>query len=268
MELKFGFIGTGNMGGALAKAARKGLPGEQLFLADHAKEKAEALAKTLECGLSTNAEIAAQCDYIFLGVKPQVLPAAMAEIAPVLAKRTSAFTLVSMAAGVSIADVQRMAGGEYPVISIMPNTPVAVGSGMVLYAASPQVSERASHAFRVVMQHAGEFDALAEHLIDAGSAVSGCGPAFACLFLEALADGGVACGLPRDKALQYAAYMLAGTAKLVVESGQHPAALKDAVCSPGGSTIAGVQALEEGAMRGAVMNAVIAAFERTKELGK
>ena len=268
MELKFGFIGTGNMGGALAKAARKGLPGEQLFLADHMQEKAAALAQTLGCSAVSNAEIAAGCDYIFLGVKPQVLAATLAEIAPVLAQRTSAFVLVSMAAGVPIADVQRMAGGEYPVIRIMPNTPVAVGSGMVLYAASPQVTERALHAFCVVMRHAGNFDALAEHLIDAGSAVSGCGPAFACLFMEALADGAVACGLPRDKALQYAAYMLSGTAQLVVESGQHPAALKDAVCSPGGSTIAGVQALEEGAMRAAVMNAVIAAFDRTRELGK
>ena len=109
---------------------------------------------------------------------------------------------------------------------------------------------------------------LPTHLIDAGSAVAGCGPAFACLFMEALADGGVTCGLPRAKALRYAAQMLEGTARLLLEGGQHPGAMKDAVCSPGGSTIAGVRALEQGAFRAAVMNAVIAADQRNKELGK
>ena len=111
-------------------------------------------------------------------------------------------------------------------------------------------------------------DHLPEHLIDAGSAVSGCGPAFADLFLEALADGGVACGLPRAKAQLYAAQMLQGAARLALESGKHPGELKDAVCSPGGSTIAGVRALEEHGFRGACMQAVEAAFRRTKELGK
>ena len=115
---------------------------------------------------------------------------------------------------------------------------------------------------------AGLLDEIPEKLIDAGSAVAGCGPAFVCLFAEALADGGVACGLPRDKALTYAAQMLKGTAKLILESGEHPGKLKDAVCSPGGSTIAGVRALEQGNFRGSTMDAVDAAFYRTKELGK
>ena len=118
------------------------------------------------------------------------------------------------------------------------------------------------------MSGAGLLDRVEERLIDAGSAVAGCGPAFACMFLEALADGGVACGLPRQKALAYAAQMLKGTAGLLLESGQHPGQMKDAVCSPGGSTIAGDRALEESGFRGAAMDAVIAALERTKELGK
>ena len=105
-------------------------------------------------------------------------------------------------------------------------------------------------------------------MIDAGSAVSGCGPAFVYLFVEALADAGVQCGLPRDKALQYAAQTVCGAGRMAVVDGRHPAALKDAVCSPGGSTIEGVHALEDGAFRGIVMNAVQASFERTKELGK
>jgi len=150
----------------------------------------------------------------------------------------------------------------------MPNTPASVGEGMILYAATENVSDQALEGFRNIMGCAGVLDPLPEQLIDAGSAVSGCGPAFACLFLEALADGGVKCGLPRNKALLYAAQMLLGTARLAMASGQHPGALKDAVCSPGGSTIVGVQALEEHAFRGAVIDAVEAAFERTKALGK
>jgi len=118
------------------------------------------------------------------------------------------------------------------------------------------------------MSRTGVLDELPEHLIDAGCALSGCGPAFFCQFMEALADGAVECGLPRDKAMLYAAQTALGTAELIRNSGQHPAALKDAVCSPGGSTIAGVHALEAGGVRAAAMNAVCAAYQRTKELGK
>ena len=160
-----------------------------------------------------------------------------------------------------------LAGRPYPVIRIMPNTPCAVGSGVILYDANEQVTPEELEKFATAMSGAGLLDRLEERLIDAGSAVAGCGPAFACLFLEALADGGVACGLPRQKAVVYAAQMLKGTASLLLETGQHPGAMKDAVCSPGGSTIAGVRKLEENGFRGAAMDAVIAALERTAELG-
>ena len=118
------------------------------------------------------------------------------------------------------------------------------------------------------MSPAGRLDEISENLIDAASSVSGCGPAWACQFIEALADGGVACGLPRTKAMEYAAQMMLGTAKMVLESGVHPGALKDAVCSPGGSTIQGVRVLEQNGFRSSVMDAVIAAFEKNKEMGK
>ena len=114
----------------------------------------------------------------------------------------------------------------------------------------------------------GRLDAVAEGMIDAASCVSGCGPAWVYQFIEALADGGVACGLPRAKAQEYAAQMVLGSAKLVLESGKHPGELKDAVCSPGGSTIQGVRVLEEHGLRGAVMDAVIASYNKTKEMGK
>ena len=150
----------------------------------------------------------------------------------------------------------------------MPNTPVAVGSGVVMYDATENVTEEAKQPCCENLAAAGLLDPLPEKLMDAGSAVAGCGPAVAAMFLEALADGGVACGLPRAKAMEYAAQMLLGTARLALESGQHPGQLKDAVCSPGGSTIQGVRALEQGGLRCAAVEAVIAAYEKTVELGK
>ena len=189
----------------------------------------------------------------------------MKELAPVL---PDSVILVSMAAGVTMEDIRAMAGKAYSVIRIMPNTPVSVGSGVILYDATENVADGELALFCKCMEKAGLLDRLEEKLIDAGTAVAGCGPAFACLFLEALADGGVVCGLPREKALRYAAHMLEGTAKLLLETGKHPGALKDAVCSPGGSTIAGVRALEEGSFRAAAISAVEAAYSRTKELGK
>lgn len=158
-----------------------------------------------------------------------------------------------------------MAGVDCPVIRIMPNTPAAIGAGVVQYCGQGAAEEELD-SFAALIAPAGLVDPTPEELIDAASAVSGCGPAFAYLFIEALADGGVACGLPRDKAAAYAAQMLAGSARMVLESGKHPGALKDAVCSPGGTTIQGVRALEKGGFRSAAMEAVIAAYEKTVKL--
>jgi len=268
MSILFSFIGTGNMGGALARAAAKKLPSGAILLANRTAAKAEALAKELRCLTGTNEDAAAKGKYIFLGVKPQMMRGMLDSIAPVLKARSDRFILVTMAAGLTMEQISAMAGGEYPVIRIMPNTPCAVGAGVVLYDSNALVTSGEIAEFTASLDGAGLLDQLDEHLIDAGSAVAGCGPAFASLFIEALADGGVTCGLPRAKALRYAAQMLEGTAKLMLESGQHPGAMKDAVCSPGGSTIAGVRALEEGAFRAAAINAVIAAHERNIELGK
>ena len=267
MKNTFGFIGTGNMGGALARAAAKAMPGKNIYLANRTPEKAAAIAKELGCH-AVSIEEAAQCGYIFLGVKPQMMEQLLSSLKAVLAARQDSFVLVSMAAGLTMADIQAMAGGAYPVIRIMPNTPVSVGCGTVLYAATETVPAQALADFCENMRFAGLLDPLPEKLMDAGTAVAGCGPAFVCLFLEALADGGVACGLSRDKAMRYAQQMLLGTAQLALTTGQHPAELKDAVCSPGGSTIAGVQALEDSAFRAAAIQAVKASFARTVELGK
>ena len=264
----FGFIGTGNMGGALAKAASKVVSTDAMLLSDGYAPVAESLAKELGCKAVAVNTVAVSADLIWLGVKPQVMGSMLSGIAPYLAARTTPFVLVSMAAGVSIADIHMMAGGNYPVIRIMPNIPVKAGGGVVLYDYTENVPEDFLEAFRQSMTYAGLVDRIPEKLIDAGSALSGCGPAFVSLFVEALADGAVACGLPRAKAMAYAEQTLYGTAKYLLETGTHPAILKDAVCSPGGSTIVGVQALEAGAFRASAAEAVVAAFERTQELGK
>ena len=262
----FGFIGTGNMGGALARAARKSLSGEQVLLSNRTAEKAQLLAEELECLVADNTAVAERADVIFLGVKPQMMAELLADIGPVLARRQSRFLLVTMAAGLTIARIQELAGGKYPVIRIMPNTPASIGAGMILYTCGESVTKPEEQAFLEAMADAGRFSPLPEKLIDAGSAVSGCGPAFVDLFIEALADGGVACGLPRTQALEFAAQMVAGSAQLVLESRQHPGVLKDAVCSPGGTTIQGVRVLEEAGFRGAVMDAVIVAYEKNADL--
>lgn len=268
MKHTFGFIGTGNMGSALVRAAAQAMDVKDITLADQCAEKATALAKELGCQSTDVKTLAQSCGYIFLGVKPQVMAAMLSDIAPVLAARQDKFVLVSMAAGLSIADIRRMAGNDYPVIRIMPNIPVSVGSGVILYDHTDNVLDEEVALFRENMRFAGLVDALPEKLIDAGSALSGCGPAFVCLFVEALADGAVACGLPRDKALNYAAQTLAGTANMLLQSGMHPGQLKDAVCSPGGTTIAGVMAMEESGFRAGAMDAVMTAYQRTLELGK
>ena len=264
----FGFIGTGNMGGALARAAAKRLPPEKIVLANRTAAKARALADALGCAAADNDAVAAESEMIFLGVKPQMMADMLAGIAPALAARRDRFVLVSMAAGLSMAQIRAMAGGDYPVLRIMPNTPAAIGAGMILYARDERATDADLERLLSGLAEAGRFDALPEHLIDAGSAVSGCGPAYLYMLIEALADGGVAAGLPRAKAQDYAAQMALGAARMVLESGQHPGALKDAVCSPGGSTIAGVKALEDGGFRAAAINAVLAACRRNKELGQ
>ena len=150
----------------------------------------------------------------------------------------------------------------------MPNMPAAVGEGVIFYACSENCEKAQLEAFLRYMQPAGRLFPLEEKLQDAGSAVAGCGPAFAAMFLEAMADGGVACGLPRAAAVQYAAQMMLGTAKMVLETGRHPGVLKDSVCSPAGSTIQGVRTLEERGMRAAVLDAVTVAYEKNVELKK
>lgn len=262
--MTYGFIGCGNMGGAIARAVCAGAGAENVLLANRTRGKAEALAAELGCRAGSNLEAAA-CGAVVLGVKPQMMAGVMAQIAPVL-KENPPRLLISMAAGITAEKLLAMAGADLPVLRIMPNTPAALGAGMTLYT-PVNVPEDVLREALDALSPSGLLDEVPESMMDAAGTVSGCGPAWAYQMIEALADGGVACGVPRAKAQRYAAQMMLGAARMALESGKHPGQLKDEVCSPGGSTIQGVRVLEERGFRAALIDAVIAAVEKTKKMG-
>ena len=261
--MKYGFIGCGNMGGAIAKALAKSTTD---FAITDRSGKAIALAAEIPCGYFSSEEIASRCERIFLGVKPHMMKGVLEPLREILAEKKP--LLITMAAGLTMAQIEEFAGCEIPVIRIMPNTPVSIGKGVIQYCCNDQVTREMLGDFLYDMRFGGILDCLEERLIDAGSAISGSGPAYVYMFIEALADGAVSCGIPRAKALEYAAATVIGAGEMVLATKQHPGALKDAVCSPGGSTIAGVRALENHGLRAAAMEAVIATCNRNKELGK
>ncbi len=261
--MKYGFIGCGNMGGAIAKALSKST---QDFALSDRSGKGAALAASLGGTYRSNEEIAASCEILFLGVKPHMMREVLEPLQSLLAQHHP--TLITMAAGLTMAKIEEFAGAPLPVIRIMPNTPCAIGQGVIQYCCNDRVEPAVLTEVLHDLRFCGLLDPLEERLLDAGSAISGSGPAYVYLFLEALADGAVSCGIPRAKAMEYAAATVIGAAEMVRRTGQHPGALKDAVCSPGGSTIAGIRALEHKGFRGAVMDCVIATWEKNKELGK
>jgi pyrroline-5-carboxylate reductase len=259
------------MGFALMKGAVGSGQGISISFTDAVTEKAQVAAASLGAKVfNSNLEAVENADYVFLAVKPQTLAQVLAEIAPVVKSRLAAGkppVLVSMAAGWSIDKIQAAVGANVPVARLMPNTPALISRGMIALAASPNIAADTLAQLENILKGAGLVDRLEEHYMDAATGLSGSGPAFVYLFIEALADGGVRAGLPRDKALRYAAQTVLGSAAMVQETGKHPGELKDMVTSPGGTTIAGIAALEEGAFRGAVIKAVEAAWRRSRELG-
>ena len=261
--MKYGFLGCGNMGGAIARALSKKT--KNIAVSDRSG-KAKQLAQELGVAYSDNASIASSCDRIFLAVKPHMMKDLLLPLRDTLIQRRP--LLITMAAGLEIRQIEEFAGTHLPVIRIMPNMPTSVGKGVIPYCANDLVAEDMKVDWLEDMSRCGLLDALEERLMDAASALSGSGPAYLYLMLEAMADGGVACGLPRAKALDYAAMTMAGAAEIYLSTHTHPGALKDAVCSPGGSTIAGVRVLEERGFRGAAMDCVCAAYAKNKELGK
>ena len=261
--MKIGFIGAGNMGTALAKAASASA---EIYVYDIDGEKAATLAKSVAGKLSAPHEMAKLCDYLFIAVKPNFVKEVLDNIKSTPKKE--GLTLVSMAAGISLASLDEMTGGTLPIIRIMPNTPVSVGKGIVLTAGNALVSKDELLSFKETMSAAGDVEIIDEALIDAGTALSGCSPAFVYMFIYALAEGAAEAGLSKDGALKFAAKTLIGAATLLLESEKSPDELRDAVCSKGGSTIEGVKSLLSDGFPDVVKRAVLASYKRTLELGK
>lgn len=262
------FIGSGNMGGALIRAACRALGPDQVVIADYLPQKAAGLADELGCTAAPDNRAAVeQARCCFLCVKPQVLHTVAADLADSLRGKT----VVSIAAGVQIATIKGYLGQaaeELSLLRVMPNTCAAIGQGMLALAGGSEVPDEQFKLVEDILRCAGRVERLDEGLMDQFTAVAGCGPAFVYPFIEALADGGVMAGLPRAQAQTWAAQTVLGAAAMVLESGKHPGVLKDEVCSPGGSTIAGVAALERHAFRAAAMEAVLDAWAKNVELGK
>ena len=274
MRKKIAFIGTGAMGTAILAAACQGVDPGQIYLTDAMPGRAEALAQEHGChAVATNAEAAEMAELILLCVKPQTGAQVLREIAPVLLESQKVGkpkVLCSILAGVTIDTLRGWfgAGQDYPIIRMMPNTPALIGKGLMLLTCDDVVSEADKMALLTLIAPCGESEWLDEKLFDQATALSGCTPAFAYMFIEALADGGVSVGVPRALAMEFAARAVYGAMAMVLETGEHPGALKDMVCSPGGSTIAGVLALEEGGFRHAAISAIRQAAKRNAELGE
>ena len=265
--MKIGFIGLGNMGASLAKAVWKARNTDTILLSNLSQDKVDTFIASYGGQASSNEEIFAEADVIFLAVKPAQISSLLTEFQYILEKRQS-LLLISMAAGVRLEKLASLVPSQHRFIRMMPNTPVSIGQGVISYALSANCQVDDKEVFCQLLQHAGLLFEISEGLIDAATGLAGCGPAFVYLFIEALADAGVQTGLQRETALQMAAQTVLGAGQLVLESKQHPGVLKDQVCSPGGSTIAGVASLEAHAFRGIVMEAVNKAYKRTKKLCK
>lgn len=266
---RIGFIGCGAMAGALAEGLlAAGVPADRLTGADPDAARRQHFEETL--GIKTvtaNAEVVSEADIVVLAVKPAVVSALLSDLAgtPDLARPL----WVSIAAGVPIATLAAALPDGSAVVRAMPNTPALVRAGATAFCANPLASADQVAAAEALFAAVGStWQAPSESLLDAVTGLSGSGPAYVFLILEALGDAGVLAGLPRDAASQLAAQTVYGAAKLVIESGRHPASLKDQVTSPGGTTIAGLERLEAAGVRAALYDAVAAATARSRELSR
>ena len=262
---KIAFIGCGNMGGALVGAVAKTLNGNEIAVYDKDEQKTKTMQEKYGVVVASAEDIAKNARFVVLGVKPQVMESALLPMQSAF-KENQDLTLITMAAGLSISAIQTYAGGEYPTIRIMPNTPCMLGEGAVLYTQKGVAGTKIMQ-FLTMFSGAGKLFEMTEEQIDSAGALSGCGPAFFYLFIDALADGAVSCGIDKEQAIQLATQTMLGSAKMLFAYGD-PITLKNNVCSPGGTTLAGVAALEKGEFSKVAASAVTAAYQRTLELKK
>jgi pyrroline-5-carboxylate reductase len=266
--LTVGFLGAGKMATALARGfLRAGLvTADNLGASDVSAEARAAFAEqTGGRALADNAVLCARARVLVVAVKPGQVPAVLAEIAPRL---TPEHLVVSIAAGVTLARLEAALPAGARVVRVMPNTPALVGAGASAFARGRDATREDADLVQRLFAAVGLAFEVPEALLDAVTGLSGSGPAYAFQVIEALSDGGVAAGLPRELATRLAAQTLLGAARLVLDTGQHPAALKDMVASPGGTTIEGLHELEKAGVRGALINAVRAATEKARRLGQ
>ncbi len=262
--MNIGFIG----GGALTEALLKGIAGKlipagNIYVSDHKQARCDALEKEYGIHASVGAEAwSGNVGLLLLAVKPKDAVKAMKEIAAGVSDET---VVISVVAGLSIAAVEKCFTRQ-PVFRVMPNVPQAVGEGMAAYSAGTHASSEVKALVAELWDSVGRSAEVDEHLMDAVTGLSGSGPAYGFLMIDALADGGVAAGLPRRTAILLAAQTLLGAARMVLETGQHPDVLRDQVTSPGGTTIAGIRTLEKAGLRSALIEAVLAASEKSREL--
>ncbi|HUC84137.1 MAG TPA: pyrroline-5-carboxylate reductase [Candidatus Acidoferrales bacterium] len=266
--LKIGFLGAGKMANALAKGLLNAglVKKNQLFAADPvAAARGHFMSETGAKTFAANLEVARAAHVLVLATKPAQVPAALAEISGVFGQD---HLLISIAAGVTLAKLESALPSRARVVRVMPNTPALVGAGAAGFALGKNATPADGELAQELLSAVGLAVPVKEALLDAVTGLSGSGPAYVYQFIEALSDGGVAAGLPREVATRLAAQTVLGAAKMVLETGQHPGALKDQVTSPGGTTIEGVHELEKGALRAAVMSAVRAAADKSKRLGQ
>ena len=267
LDKKIGFIGSGNMGRAMIG----GIISSGLVPASHliASAKTQVTLDTLseQYGIRTtldNETVAVESDIIFLAVKPYLYETVIKEIKDSV---TDDKIIVAIAAGQTISRIESLFSKDIKLVRTMPNTPALLGEGMTGMAyEESRYNEEEKAVLCGIFEACGRLEVVDERMMDAVGCVSGCSPAYVYMFIEALADGAVKYGLPRAKAYQMAAQTVLGSAKMVLETGKHPGQLKDEVCSPGGTTIAGVSALEEWGFRNAVIKAEDASYEKGKKM--
>ena len=266
--LRFGFLGAGKMATALARGwIQCGLVDRTHIAASDpfAKAREDFQHVTGVAAIDDHATLLTISDVVILAVKPQSLHALTDEIHPLLKPK---HLIISVVTGASLAQLAESLGKEQRIVRVMPNTPALIGAGAAAFVAGPNATAQDSQLVQRLLDAVGRGYPVAENLLDAVTGLSGSGPAFVYLVIEAMSDGGVRMGLPRAIATTLAAQTVLGAARMVLETGLHPGVLKDQVSSPGGTTIAGLHALERGGLRGVLMDAVEAASMRASELGK
>lgn len=263
-----GFLGAGRMATALAAGLVQSgcAAADQIVASDvHAHAREQFTRETGARSVTGNREVIQASSILFLAVKPQVVGDMLREVA---AELTSKHLLISIAAGTTLETLKQLSGGRCRLVRVMPNTPCLLSCGASAFSRDASATEDDAALVQRLLSTVGRAWEVPERLLDAVTGLSGSGPAYVFQIIEALSDGGVRMGLPRDIATQLAAQTLLGASRMVLETGEHPGTLKDAVTSPGGTTIAGLHALERGGLRAALMNAVEAATLRSQELGR